>query len=361
MYMRVSISYLAIAALAVSVLTGCGNSETAKAPAISGSESSAQAVSSNEPVSESVFAMDTYMTITAYDGENIRAVSESIDKIKQLEALWNVNDEGSDIYKINNSSEPVTVDEQTAELMSFSLGMCESTNGALDITLYPVLREWGFTTGEYKVPDEDILAELMKNTGYEKVVLDGNTVTTPAGVMTDLGSVGKGRSGDCVAEIMRGCGVTSALLDLGGNIQVVGRKTDGSKWKIGLKDPYGRGNFGILEAEDTAVITSGGYERYFEQDGEVYWHILDPAAGSPAKNGIISATAVGSEGRLCDALSTSLFVMGEERAKEYWRSRGDFEMILVTDDDRVLITEGLEDSYTSGGLFSETEVIRRDS
>ena len=311
-----------------------------------------------EPVSASVFAMDTYMTVTAY-GENAEnAVNESTKRISELDALWDANGENGDISRVNSAG-TAEVSTETAELLRFALSICKDTDGALDITLLPLLREWGFTTGEYNVPDGETISRLLADTGADRVSISGNTVTAD-GVMLDLGAVAKGRTGDIIAGIMRENGVKSALCDLGGNIHCVGRKPDGGNWKIGLKDPCGRGIFGVIEAEDCAVVTSGGYERFFERDGETYWHILDPRTGRPAKNGLISATVVGSEGALCDALSTALFVMGEEKAEKYWRERHDFEFVLVTDDDRVLVSEGLENSFKSEGLFGETEVIRLD-
>ncbi len=313
----------------------------------------------NTPAERTLFAMDTYMTVTAY-GENAdKAADECIAEISRLDKLWNVTAAESDIYRVNTQG-TAQVSADTAELIRFALGMNGSTGGALDITLYPVLREWGFTTGEYRVPDEETITKLLQNTGAEKVSVESDTVSLPQGYMLDLGSVGKGEAGSRAAEILRQNGVTSALLDLGGNIQTVGRKPDGGRWKIGLKDPRGRGIYGVIETEDSAVVTSGGYERYFEQDGMTYHHILDPNTGRPADSGIISATVTGSDGRLCDALSTALFVMGEERAADYWRANGGFEFLLVTDDDRLLISEGAESAFTSKGLYTDIEVIRRE-
>lgn len=312
------------------------------------------------PFSKSFFAMDTYMTITAYGENSQKAVNAAETEVKRLEKLWSVTDENSEIYNINHSFEPVEVSSDTSELLNFGLEMGERTNGALDITLYPVLAEWGFTTVDYKVPDDERIRELLLNTGREKVIIDGNTITTPENLSVDLGSMGKGKAGDRVIEILKENGVTSALLDLGGNVQAEGSKPDGSDWKIGLQNPFGEGNFGVLEISDCAVISSGGYERYFEQDGQKYWHILDPSTGKPANSGIVSSTIVGSEGKLCDALSTAIFVMGEEKAVDLWQSSDDFEMILVTDDSKVIISEGLKDKFTSTGLFNDIEVVRHE-
>lgn len=314
------------------------------------------------PAEKTVFAMDTYMKLTAYGSNGAEAVSASEEKISELEKLWSVTDENSEIYSVNHGGgKPVPVSKDTSDLLRLSLEISEITDGALDCTMYPVLKEWGFTSGEYKIPDEEKIAELLENTGYENIDFDGTNITVPADFQIDLGAVGKGFTGDIVSEIMRENGVTSALLDLGGNIQTVGNKPDGTPWKIGLRNPLGDGLFGVLELSDKAAVTSGGYERYFVgEDGETYWHILDPETGKPAKSGIISATAVGKSGGVCDALSTSLFVMGLEKSEKFWKQHGgqlDFEMVLVTEDGRIFITEGLEESFTPKVDFSASEVI----
>ena len=164
---------------------------------------------------------------------------------------------------------------------------------------------------------------------YQSIQLTGDTVTVPGECQIDLGAVAKGYIGDLVADMLRERGITSVLLNLGGNVQAVGAKPDGSPWRIGVRDPLADGNLGVLEITDQAVVTSGGYERYFtDADGSVYWHILDPQTGYPARNGLISVTVVSSEGKKSDALSTALFVMGTEGAAEYWRTHGSFEMLL---------------------------------
>lgn len=160
-----------------------------------------------------------------------------------------------------------------------------------------------------------------------------------------------------VIQLLRERGVTSAIINLGGNVQTIGTKPDGTRWRIGVKAPNAEDNFAILEVVDSAVVTSGGYERYFtDETGKVYWHILDPSTGKPADRGLSSVTIVGPEGRMCDSLSTALFVMGVEEAAAYWRKKGGFEMILYTQDNTILITEGLVDSFTLRDAFAQLPV-----
>ncbi len=317
------------------------------------------------------FAMDTCMTITVYGGNTESVLEQAEERVKELEKLWSVTDENSEIYAINHSNgENVHVSPETAEILDFSLDISEITDGALDCTMYPVLTEWGFTTDNYKIstdekrkiPTDEKISELLENIGYEKIDLNENNVTVPKNMQIDLGAVGKGYTGDLLVDLLQENGIESALLDLGGNIQTIGTKPDGTDWKLGLRSPFDEGSFATLEISDCAVITSGGYERYFVgEDDETYWHILDPATGKPAHSGLVSVTIVGKEGRLCDALSTSLFVMGLDKATELWKQRDDFEMVLVTEEDEIYLTEGLEENFSLNQMYRnlQTEVIRR--
>lgn len=314
-------------------------------------------ISKSEATTE-LFAMDTYITMTAYGRDAETALSKTEDKLTELEQLWSVTAPESDIYAVNHSNgQSVQISKETAELLSFSLQMAEETGGALEPTIYPVLSAWGFTTEENRVPSDMEIAELLENVGYEHVKLEGSTVQLDNGTMLDLGSVGKGYAGDLAAQVLKDNGITSALLDLGGNIQAVGTKTDGSSWRLGLRDPFSGGTLGILEISDMAVVTSGNYERYFiGEDGKQYGHIIDPATGYPVESGLASVTVIAEEGRLCDALSTSLFVMGLNQAAEYWRQHQNFDMILITEDEEIYLTEGIADVFVIDNYHSNMKV-----
>lgn len=306
----------------------------------------------------SVFAMNTYMTLTVYGENGETALEAAEERIHAVEALWSVTDAASDIYRANHSGgQTVSVHEETANLLSFALDMAQKTGGALDPTIYPVLTAWGFTTDSKQVPTQEQIAEQLPQVDYSRIRLEGTSLTVPAGMQLDLGAVGKGYAADVVTDVLKAHGIESAVLSLGGNIQTIGSRPDGSRWRIGIRAPWEDGNLGVLETSDAAVVTSGGYENYFEDtDGHIYWHILDPATGYPADSGLQSVTIIGKEGRLCDALSTALFVMGAEKAEAYWRENGGFDMLLVTEENEILLTEGIADSFTLSG--GRTETIR---
>ena len=328
------------ALLLAGILTGC----------------SAPAEEMQQPVERSLFAMNTYMTFTAYGEDAQAALQEAEECIQQVEGLWSVTDEDSEIYQANHSGgQPVTVSEETAEIISFALEMAQRTGGALDPTIYPVLTAWGFTTDSKQVPSQQQIAQLLEQVGYDRIQLNGSELTVPDGMELDLGAVGKGYTADLVTEILRRHGVTSALISLGGNIQAIGSRPDGSDWRLGIRAPWESGNLGVLTVSDAAVVTSGGYENYFDDEqGNIYWHILDPSTGYPADSGLQSVTIVGREGKMCDALSTALFVMGAQSAEQYWRENGGFEMLLVTDSGEILITEGIAENFTLNEGRTET-------
>ena len=330
------------------LLTGCAEQQAA--------EPVAAADENAEPNSRTVFAMDTVMELSAYGADD--ALMEAAEQeILGLESRLSVTDAGSEIYALDHNG-LAELSPDTTELMQTALEMCERTDGALDVSIYPVLRAWGFTTGSYQVPTQEEIENLLTHVHYRKVTLENGTASIAQGMEVDLGSVAKGYTGDQVSQLLREGGVTSALLNLGGNVQLVGGKPDGSDWRVAVQDPESDGYLGVLSLRDKAAITSGGYERYFVgDDGEVYWHIIDPATGAPARSGLISVTVIGDRGVVCDALSTALFVMGLDKAAEYWRRYGDFEAVFVAEDGSVAITSGLQDCFTLADGYTDRPLM----
>lgn len=311
---------------------------------------------STEEVSKEFFAMDTVMNFTIYGKESL--LDETEKMIASMEAQLSVTNPSSEIALINADG-CGTVTSETSELLENALNLCARTDGALDLSIYPIIRAWGFTTGEYQVPDAQTIASLLPLVDYtqiEYLSATGN-VALPDGMEIDLGSVAKGYAGQKAADYLKENGVTSGLLSLGGNIQAIGNKPDGSPWKIGIQDPFtNNAPMMVLSISDQSVVTSGGYERYFEQNGKTYWHIMDPSTGYPAENGLVSVTIVGNDGMLCDGLSTSLFVMGLEKAADFWGNSDDFEAVFVMDDGTVYITEGLKDVFALTDDYKDTVV-----
>ena len=319
-----------------------------------------------EAVEGATFAMDTAMRFTLYSGNPVsgqEVLTALSDLLGQLDGALSATREDSDISLVNRSGgQPVEVAARTGEVLSQALALCEVTGGALDITAYPAVKAWGFTTGEHRVPPPGELAELAASIDYAAVETEGNTVTLPDGMELDLGAVAKGYAGDLLAETVRKSGVSSALLDLGqSTIAAVGRKPDGSPWRIGIRDPNGSSYFAVIELADSAMGTSGGYQRYFEQGGVTYWHILDPKTAAPARSGLASVTVVSPSALVCDGLSTALFVMGLEEGAQFWRDHPelDFEAVFMAEDGSIFRTAGLAESFCTVESDEEVTVLER--
>lgn len=295
--------------------------------------------------------MDTYVKFTAYGNNANTALDIAEKRFAELETMWSVTDKRSDIYAVNHANGKSTiVSKSTADLIAYSLQTANETK-TFEPTIYPILTAWGFTTGENRVPSAEEIEELLLNVGSTKVTVVGNSVRLEQDVQLDLGAVGKGAAGDEVIQILKENGITSALLDIGGNIQLIGQK-NGADWRLGIRSPFGEGTVGVLEISDAAVVTSGNYERFFtDENGISYGHIIDPSTGYPADSGLASATIVASEGKRADALSTAVFIMGLENASRYWREKRDFEMILIMQNGEIYLTESLKERFTPNSAY----------
>ncbi len=306
----------------------------------------------NDACVVSFTAMDTYMSLTAYGLGSEEPLIQVANMILELEEALSVTVEGSDLYMLN-SGEEVEACEDTLSLLGRALEIAELTDGALDISIYPVVKLWGFTTAEYRVPAAAELAEALAYVDCSKIDFAANesTLCLPEGMEIDFGALAKGYAGDKACEILTAAGVKSAILSLGGNIVSIGAKPSGDLWKVAITDPSGSEDYlGSLSVSDVSVVTAGVYERNFtdEESGVTYCHIIAPATGYPVDNGLLSVTVVGADGTLCDGLSTALLVMGQEAALEFWHANEDLniELILVNDQGQVIITEGLEPSFS---------------
>lgn len=315
--------------------------------------------SSNEPSTASFESMDTVMSLKVYGG-SADACSRLRSRVEELDSLLDATDENSDINQLNTNGS-MTVGDDTAALLQRSLQLCESLDPAFDITVYPAVQAWGFTSGDYRVPDEKELKDLAEKIDDKAVRCNGSTYTLPDGVKVDLGAVAKGYAADECDAILQENHADAAVLNLGGTVKLYGKKPDGSRFTVGIADPDNpAGYFGTLNCDKGVVATSGGYERYFELDGKRYIHILDPTTAKPVENGILSVTILSDNGTAADALSTALFVMGLDEATEYYRNHPDFDFIILTDEKDVYLTEGVYDDFTlcDGYDFNRNKVTR---
>ena len=309
--------------------------------------------------SRQFFAMDTVMSFTAYGERGEEAVEAAVQEVERLDALLSTGIAESEVSRINASGEG-DLSEDTEKILSEGLAIWKQTGGLFDVTIYPLMQLWGFPTGNYHVPTEEELKQTMSLVDSSEVILDGNHVTLGEKQKMDLGGIAKGYTSNRIMEIFQEYGVTSAMVSLGGNVQTLGKKPDGTDWQVGIQNPDNvQGDLlGAVAVQDQAVITSGGYGRYFEENGQTYIHILDPRTGCPAESGLASVTIVSSNGMLADALSTSLYIMGLDEAEAYWRIYADeFDMILMTDDGTVYVTEGIRDRFRTKGKM---EVLYRE-
>ena len=321
----------AVMILAISVLTACGGTK---------------------PESISFQAMDTLMTLTIYGDREIGA--EIKDGILSLDKTLDATDENSEIGHLN-TEKSASVSGDTADLLNRSLQLCDSLDGSFDITIYPAVTAWGFGTGDYRVPDDSELKALSAAVDYTSVTLTGSTVTLPKDVTLDLGAVAKGYAADKAIETLRHGKAQAAVLNLGGTIGLYGKKPDGSPFKVGVADPENpAGYFGFLSCGEGVVATSGGYERFFEKDGRRYIHILDPDTAAPVDNHVASVTIITDNGAKADAMSTALFVMGPDKAIEYYQDHDGFDCIILTDDGRLYVSEGVYDNFTLDSGFDYT-------
>lgn len=304
------------------------------------------------------FAMDTIMSITAYGSNSQSAVSTAEKEINRLDKLLSVQNENSEIFKLNRDKS-INASADTVNLLKRAMNFYILTDGAFDITTEPLTRAWGFYSGlENRVPSQNEIDNALKTVGAEHINIDNKNITLDGNTSLDLGGIAKGYASAKTAQILKENGVSSALISLGGNVRVVGSKPDGSDWSVAITDPDDNSKqVGTLAVRNTAVVTSGGYQRYFEENGHIYHHIIDTETGYPAQSGLKSVTVVSEDDTLADALSTGLFVMGlEKSSKLYSKNSALFGAVFVTDKNEIYITDNLENRFSSQHKF---EVIER--
>lgn len=303
------------------------------------------------PVSKTDFVLNTVSTIDiyAYDGNDDpeELINDCFSYIRELENTLSRTVKGSDIYILNNAEgEAVTVSDCTKEVIEKGILYGEITDGAFDISIAPVSSLWDFQSEEKIIPDEDEISLGIQKVDYKNIVVDGNSVTLLNGAQLDLGAIAKGYIADKAAEFLRERNVTSGIVNLGGNNIVIGKNGDRA-FRIGIQTPTATtGVFsGVLNLEDMSAVTSGAYQRYFEKDGKIYHHILNPSTGYPAESDIASVTIICASSTDADALSTSCFILGTEKAVELLDSLDYASGVIITKSGETVLTDGAEEFF----------------
>ena len=298
-------------------------------------------------VSQDFYAMDTAMNIRAYGRSAQDAINDSIQYINTLEKDISRTQKGSDLYALNDAQgKPVTVSEQTADVLEQALQLAKQTDGKFDPTIAPLSDLWGIGTEHAKVPTQNEIDAVLPLIDYRTVSIEGTEARLPVNARIDLGGIGKGYAADQTAQILRDAGIKQGIITLGGNIYVLGEKEKGMPWTVGITDPNKPGDyFATLAVRDTSVVTSGDYERYFEQNGKRYCHIFNPKTGYSTGTDLRSVTVVSENSTQADAYSTALFVMGLEDAQEFCK-QNNIQAVFVCKDKHVYVTDGLKDCFT---------------
>ena len=295
------------------------------------------------PKSESLTMTGTYFD-TVVQIEVWGADQEIMEHCRQMcedyEQMLSATIETSEISRINNAGgEPVEVSDETAGLIEEGIKYGDISDGRFDITIAPATDLWNFTDNEEKIlPDPDELAEAVTHIDYHCIKVEGNTVTlTDPEARIDLGGIAKGYIADRLKEYLKDEGIEHALIDLGGNMLTLGRRYDGNDFRIGIQKPFADTGtaMAVVSVNDKSVVTSGDYERYFEKDGVIYHHILDPDTGYPVQNDLDQVTIISDQSVDGDALSTTCFAMGLEDGLELIRSLDSIEAVFVTKDGKI--------------------------
>ena len=294
-----------------------------------------------DPQTQTLFVFDTVVTLSAYCSEEL--MNSAVERCNYFENKFSRTVEGSDIWNVNHAGgKPTEVASETADAVAKSLEYCEKSGGLFDITIGAVSSLWDFEKGVK--PSDRAIRKALPHIDYRKVRVEGATITLEdPEAMLDLGGTAKGYIADDLDRLFSEGGCLSAMINLGGNVYVLGSKPDGSAWKVGVQDPNGSENTVVAktEARDLSVVTSGLYERKFTaSDGKTYYHILDPSTGYPAKTDLTSSSVVCKSSLTADAYATWMFLLGHDKALALLKKTDGLEGMVVDDEDKVSQTAG---------------------
>ena len=296
--------------------------------------------------------LGTIVTVSIYTNQGKEPLNAAFARAEELEIILSANEENSELSRLNQRAylEEVVVSKELFSVIERGVYYGNLTDGALDITIGNLIDLWGIGTSEEKVPEREEILPYIGLRGYEKIVLNEERSSIrflDAKIKINLGAIAKGYIADEMKKLLVvKYEITNGMLNLGGNVLLIGKKKDGRDWKVGIANPLDPERvIASLDLADKTLVTSGNYQRYFQQDGEWYHHILDPFTGYPANSGFISTSIFTECSMDADALSTATYVMGKERTMELLEQFKDCEGVFILEDGSRVKTSGVA-SYT---------------
>ena len=293
-------------------------------------------------------------TVTIQMIEENELSEKAADRVKEslvyIEKKMSFYLKESEVTRINQCAglDSIRVSDETLRVIKESIKYSILTNGKFDITLGPVISSWGVFSNHEKILEADERYKLLKLCGYKNIIIDNNYVGLKRkGQKIDLGGIAKGYASDEAINIYKEHNIKSAMINIGGNVSVLGRKENNELWCVGIQNPEEeRGTYiGVLQCEDTSIVTSGNYVRYFDYENKKYGHIINSENGAPVNNDLTSVTIICTEGIKADALSTAVFSMGFEKGLKFIKTINDVDAILITNRRKVYISSKLKNYF----------------
>jgi thiamine biosynthesis lipoprotein len=297
------------------------------------------------------YGMNTEFAIKAYGHQARKAALSAVRELKYLEKRLSRFLTPADVYRLNRAAgkRSVRISAPTFTVLNSAISYSEILHGFFNVAIGPLMNLWHYR--DKTVPEAEEIQKAFALMDFRDIVLDRRKQRAQlrrAGQVIDLGGIGKGYAGDQCIKRMKQAGITSASVDLGGNVAVLGSKPDGEPWRVGIRHPRKPGLLGFVRVVDKAVVTSGDYERYFiDGEGKRRHHLLNPATGYPVESGLLSVTIIADDGMAADAISTALFVAGLVEGRKILKQFPEFEAVLMNEKEEVFITEGLKECFES--------------
>ncbi len=309
-------------------------------------------INNNEYISDNQFLLDTIVTIKIYDDTDKAIFEDLFAYIKELENILSVHIEGSDLWNLqeNAGKQWTEVSLDTIKIIEKSIEISEMSQGFFDITSGPLIKLWAIDPPKGYYPTNIEIQEALALIDYKKIEIDkarNRIFLKDMGMEGNLGAIAKGYISDKVKEYLLEKGINRAIINLGGNVLVIGNKQDGSDFKIGIQDPDGeRGKYlGAVNVSDKSVVSSGTYERYFVHEGKAYHHIFNPFTGFPQENRLKGVSIISDHSTEGDAFSTAVFLMGIDKGMKLVESMDGIDVIFITKDNKLYISSGISNIF----------------